>query len=210
MSEQIILRFRDIIGAHNRSIMVVGAGATGSWLTMMATKQNYKCIVVDYDNIELHNCGTSIYRPEHVGKPKAQVLAETFDNVTAVVDRFRDEHVEQYSPDLMVSAVDNMAARREVFEAARKHVKPLIDMRVHYPYAMIFAVEPAPGAMAEYEKTLYDDDVAWSGDCTRQNTPFLSAFTASIALRYASFPIRGYRVTVANIDKMIIMEAAEQ
>jgi flavin-dependent dehydrogenase len=209
MSEQIILRFRDIIGAHNRSIMVVGAGATGSWFTMMATKQNYKCIVIDHDAVELHNCGTSIYRPEHVGKPKAAVLEETLDNVTAIVDRFRDEYVEQYGPDLIVSAVDSMAARREIYSAARKHYRPLIDMRVHYPYAMIFAAEAAPGAMEKYEATLYGDDVAWIGDCTRQNTPFLSAFTASIALRYASFPVRGYRVTVANIDKMIIVEAGE-
>jgi len=209
MSEQIILRFRDIIGAHNRSIMVVGAGATGSWFTMMATKQNYKCIVVDYDSVELHNCGTSIYRLEHVGKPKAHVLAEMLDNVEAIVDRFKGEYVEQYNPDLIVSAVDNMEARREIFEAAKRHAKPLIDMRVHYPYAIILAAEAAPGSMAKYEATLYGDDVAWVGDCTRQNTPFLSAFTASIALRYASFPIRGYRVTVANIDRMIIVEAGE-
>ena len=204
------LRFSDIIGVKDQAIMVVGAGATGSWFTAMAVKQGYSVIAVDYDHVEPHNIGTSIYTPQHIGASKVEALAEILgDGVTPIQDKFDAKHVESHNPDLLVAAVDNMATRRQIYEAARSMAKPLIDMRVHYPYAVIYAVEPSPSAMSRDGETLYDDEQAWEGDCTRQNTPFLSAIAASIALKYASFKIRGFTMTAFNAEKMMLVEVNE-
>ena len=210
----ITLRFDDIIEAKNRTIMLVGAGATGSWFAMMAVKQNYDIIVMDFDTLEAHNIGTSIYMDvADVGQYKVNVLQKmTGTNVIAIPQRFDEKYLKEWRGhvDLIVSAVDNMDARRQIAKAAKKYVKPLIDMRVHYPYAMIYAVEAKPSALERYEETLYDDEQAWQGSCTAQNTPFLSALAASIALKYASFPIRGFAVTALNIEKMTLTEAREE
>lgn len=207
------LRFEDIIEVKNRMIMLVGAGATGSWFAMMAVKQDYDLIVVDFDVLEVHNIGTSIYVSDHdIGINKARLLGRIFgEKVTPIPEKFSEKHLREWGAfvDLIVSAVDNMEARKQIAEAAKKYVKPLIDMRVHYPYAMIYAVEARPSALEKYEETLYDDEEAWQGSCTRQNTPFLSALAASIALKYASFPIRGFAVTAVNVENMTLTEARE-
>ena len=207
------LRFDDIIEAKGRTIMLVGAGATGSWFAAMAVKQDYKIIAIDHDKLAIHNIGTSIYNDvTDVGQYKVNVLQKMIGtNVVAIPQMFDEKYLDEWQEyvDLIISAVDNMDARKQIAEAAKKYVKPLIDMRVHYPYAMIYAVEARPSALEKYEETLYDDEEAWQGSCTRQNTPFLSALAASIALKYASFPVRGFAVTALNVEKMMLMEARE-
>ena len=207
------LRFDDIIEVKGRTIMLVGAGATGSWFAMMAVKQGYDIIAIDYDTLEPHNVGTSIYPTDFdKGVKKVFLLRRyLYGKVIPIPEKFNEKHLEKWEAcvDLIVSAVDNMEARRQIAEAAKKYVKPLIDMRVHYPYAMIYAVEARPSALERYEETLYDDEEAWQGSCTRQNTPFLSALAASIALKYASFPIRGFAVTAINVENMTLTEARE-
>ena len=210
----ITLRFEDIIQAKDRTIMLVGAGATGSWFAAMAVKQGYDIIAIDHDKLAIHNIGTSIYTDvADVGQYKVNVLQKmTGTNVIAIPQRFDEKYLEEWREyvDLIVSAVDNMEARRQICEAAEKYMKPLIDMRVHYPYAIIYAVEGKPSALKKYKETLYDDEEAWQGSCTAQNTPFLSALAASIALRYASFPIRGFAVAAVNVEKMALTEAREE
>ena len=212
----ITLRFEDIIEAKNRTIMLVGAGATGSWFAAMAVKQDYTIIAVDFDKLELHNIGTSIYTDRRdICEYKVDVLAKMLGNrIKPIRERFSEELLRELSIftniDLIVSAVDNMEARRQIAEAAKNHMKPLVDMRVHYPYAMVYAVEGKPSAIRKFMETLYDDEQAWQGSCTAQNTPFLSALAASIALKYASFPIRGFAVATADVEKMTLTEAREE
>ena len=204
----VTLRFDDITQRKKANIMVVGVGATGSWFAELAVRQGYKIYAIDYDDVELHNVGTSAYLTDDIGKLKAEALANRLGNVVPIVSKFSEKLVADYEPDILVSAVDNMATRKEIFAAAKKYRKPLIDIRVHYPYALIYAVEPSPIALGKYAETLYDDGEAWRGDCTRQNTPYLSAVAASIALKYASFPIRGIKVATFNADKVIAVEVA--
>ena len=210
----ITLRFEDIIEAKHRTIMLVGAGATGSWFAAMAAKQDYDLIVIDFDTLEVHNIGTSIYQSDHdVGINKAHLLRRMLGGrVIPIPEKFGEKHMKEWGSfiDLIVSAVDNMEARRQIAEAAKKHMKPIIDMRVHYPYAMVYAVEGKPSAIGKFMETLYNDEQAWQGSCTRQNTPFLSALAASIALKYASFPIRGFAVATADVEKMTLTEAREE
>ena len=209
----ITLRFDDIIEAKNRTIMLVGAGATGSWFAMMAVKQGYDIIAIDYDTLEPHNVGTSIYPTDFDKGAKKVFLLQRYlyGKVVPIPEKFGEKHLKEWEAcvDLIVSAVDNMEARKEIADAAERYMKPLIDMRVHYPYAMIYVVEGKPSLMEKFKETLYGDDEAWQGSCTRQNTPFLSALAASIALKYASFPIRGYTVVSVDVDKMMLAEARE-
>ena len=210
----VTLRFDGIIQAKNRTIMLVGAGATGSWFAAMAAKQGYDIIAIDDDKLMIHNIGTSIYNdPADIGKYKVEVLQKMMgSNVIAIPEKFSKKHLDEWGEyvDLIVSAVDNMEARKQIADAAEEYFKPLIDMRVHYPYAMIYVVEGRPSAVRKFRETLYSDDEAWEGECTRQNTPFLAAMAASIALKYASFQIRGYAVAALDVEKMMMTEAREE
>ncbi len=109
-------------------LVVCGAGAVGSNLTLNLVRQGFRLIrVIDDDRVESHNIGTQTYTLSDVGAFKAEVLqAEVFRAVEVEIEaerrRLTEKNVEKLlaEADIVIDGFDNTASRLLVTEFCRK------------------------------------------------------------------------------------------
>jgi adenylyltransferase/sulfurtransferase len=62
---------------RSRTVLIAGAGNIGSHLAPLVARIGVARIrIVDRDHVEAKNLATQDFRPQHVGRPKAEVIAE--------------------------------------------------------------------------------------------------------------------------------------
>ncbi len=155
-------------------ITVVGCGGIGSFVVLALAKMGCRAISVwDDDRVEPHNIPNQAYRVADVRRLKVEALADLVRDVAGVPLAIHAERVrEQRLQGLVVSAVDTMAARREIWLRAVRHraaVPLYLDARMGAEVARILTVRPAdPDDIRRYEATLYDDLEAVVLPCSAQ------------------------------------------
>jgi molybdopterin/thiamine biosynthesis adenylyltransferase len=119
------------------SVAVVGAGGTGSLVTMMLTRQGIrKLIIIDPDTVETTNLNRLVgSTPKNVNQPKPEVLkryAESYatTGIEAVNQSILHPEALQRLKEVeaIFSCTDNQASRMVLNEAAVKYHKILIDL----------------------------------------------------------------------------------
>ena len=117
-----------------KTIYVVGVGGTGSSAARIIARILYdmersrkhapQMILVDHDTIEEKNIGRqALFAPSSVGQNKAVVAARVLSfalglEVGAIPMKFDPErHTDRYGGNLIVSCVDNHAARQAIHRA---------------------------------------------------------------------------------------------
>jgi PRTRC genetic system ThiF family protein len=133
-------QYRIEIGHPDRvAILLVGVGGTGghvapilAQLAAWATGQglDLRLYFIDPDVVEPKNLGRQNFCPAEVGYPKAFTLAWRYQaalgvNIIPVVERFSAAMLERYKPTyspqgtlmIVIGAVDNVYARRDIAEA---------------------------------------------------------------------------------------------
>lgn len=119
-------------------IMIFGAGRTGSVMAESLHRTGAQVIVADNDDFELHNIGESaLVGLDAVGLPKAQTVAQLLQNtspnkspveyVTASVHEFSSLAAVRESS-LLITAVDNSAARLMTSLLASLYLIPILDL----------------------------------------------------------------------------------
>lgn len=202
-------RFSQIVWAEpakSTTVTVVGVGGIGSWLSLFLSRAGYNVQMIDNDKVERHNIGGQLFskKNEHDFKTHAMLgIINEFSpgtTTTAVCSKFKYSNVEGSS--VIVSAVDNMATRKEILEGWKKHlssagafcpVKLFVDGRMMAEQFQVFFV--TPGRIAEYEKTLFNDAEVPDEPCTNKAT---THFGAGIA----------YTIT-KGINNFLAIEAGE-
>ena len=80
MAENVIYKRQKSLNLRKyRSFGVIGAGGIGSWVALdlaLAIEGLERVVIVDFDDIELHNLNRTPYRYFDVGRPKVEALAE--------------------------------------------------------------------------------------------------------------------------------------
>ena len=175
-----------------KSVHVIGAGATGSYLLLQLAKLGVQDIHVwDFDKIEDHNLANQLYGPDHIGMNKVdaiqKVLKEQADmDITVHAERVTDQRLDG----VVFLLTDTMASRKEIFANSLKfkpHVDLVIETRMGAQEMVIHAFEPVhPGLVEKWESTLTSDDVevAAPSDCGAQTT---IGATASMLAGFASW-----------------------
>lgn len=115
---------------HIRTVTLVGLGGTGSQLSRLLARILYdmrrtrlhvpSLRFIDPDRVELHNCGRQSFCDAEVGHYKAEVLARRYNCalgleigwIAAPVSA--QQHFGGETGHLVIGAVDNEAARREL------------------------------------------------------------------------------------------------
>ena len=193
--------FLDPEKLNEYSILVVGAGAVGSWATLALAKMGAQNVSVwDKDVVELHNASVQVYSSREVGKKKAYLLADWVDKladngmrINAVAENIDADTVNLVCPSnaIMVMAVDNMPARRHLWDLAKANpkIKLVVDVRSSGDVLRVYAVNPQdPQHEAFYEGQFYDGRPGEAMPCTRQAISFSSFFSAAfIASTVAAF-----------------------
>lgn len=159
-------------------VHIIGAGATGSWLTLILAKMGVKNLnVYDFDTVESHNLPNQAYRlhseegESDIGKLKVNAL-EDIIRASAGIDIKGENEVVDGSKKLqgvVFVLTDTMSSRKEIFEKAIRYnsqVKLLVETRMGLETGRIYAINPIdPHHVKEYEKTLYSDEEATTSAC---------------------------------------------
>lgn len=115
---------------HISQVTLVGCGGTGGQLARTIARIVYdmkqrrmhtpKIRLIDPDIVEMKNTGRQLFVPGDCGKHKAEVLGQRFNRalgldiewITEPVDAAK--HFDRYSNNLVIGAVDNHEARKEL------------------------------------------------------------------------------------------------
>ena len=139
MTTQLPLTFDPHQQLHQ--VVLVGLGGTGSiwarsvcrlvWDLAQRGRHLPGLTFIDPDVVELKNVGRQMFTPADIGAPKAETLAKRFSYALGIEVRWRneafdaDKHVE--SDVLLLGAVDNHLARRELVRACEKYQLCYVD-----------------------------------------------------------------------------------
>lgn len=169
-----------------RAIIVVGAGGIGSWVTMCLSRIGCSVVLYDKDIFEVHNMGGQMVALSQIGLNKADavralcaMLVGPSSSVNPTVDMY-DENCPT-SP-IMIAAVDNMQARKIIFDKWSKiygNSKDaiLIDGRLLAEDYQVYGV--TTDRLSLYSRTLFSDSDVPTENCTLKSTTHCSLGIAS-------------------------------
>lgn len=136
---QFYTRQEDIFNPINQrfKIIVLGAGALGSFITLNLAKLGFDNITVwDFDNVVEGNIGAQFYRIKDIGKSKVEALKEIVKDFTDIdieinnKEVTKDTELEFGSDILYVLTFDTLKNRKMFFEMTKDQKCFVIDARV--------------------------------------------------------------------------------
>lgn len=169
------------------SIIIGGAGGIGSWLALFLKRAGFSIYIFDDDIIESHNLGGQFFRNRQVGVSKVSALKSNIHDYTGnFINIYTEKYVkESFVAPFMMSAFDNMAARKLMFEKWYAYAvenldeNPLfIDGRLEMEQLQIFCV--TVDTADEYRKHLFDDGDVEELACTTKQTSHSAGMIASL------------------------------
>ena len=169
------LRHLSVFDPHafgQRRVDVIGAGATGSRITLSLAKLGVENLHVwDFDQVEEHNVANQVYGLGDIGSPKVDALAEIVKVQTGLAITAYNERVDGTQPlgDVVFVLTDTMASRKKIWEGAfrlKMRTSLMIETRMGADSGRIYAVNPnRPKEVKGWEATLYSDDEAEVSAC---------------------------------------------
>lgn len=159
-------------------VHIVGAGAIGSFITLMLAKMGITDITVyDYDTVSVENMSCQFYRFSDIGKNKVDALkdiVESFTNIKikTVAKAWTKEMPVEFRG-IVISAADSMEVRKELFEHCKKdfRIQWFIDSRMGAETALMYVMNAQKKVDQDaYANTLYTDKEASQERCTAKST----------------------------------------
>jgi molybdopterin/thiamine biosynthesis adenylyltransferase len=181
-----------------RSIMLVGAGGIGSWTALNLSRIGHELYLIDPDTVDETNVtGGQMYLRTQIGKAKVLAVKEVCSlmGTTAPMHTFQEYYngSEMGMTDVCVTGLDNMAARRLVYEAWKEHVQGktteeerkkclLIDGRLTMEMHEVLALRgDRPQDWERYERDyLFSDEETVELACTTKQSTFGAMGIASV------------------------------
>lgn len=175
-----LLRQKDLIPQEvlGKSILIVGAGAVGSFTALTLAKMGYYNItVVDFDTIEVENLNCQFYRDMDISKKKVIALSTLVRSFTGVAINAIDDRILESTDldtyDIVIAAVDSMVVRSLIWNKVKDSKCFYIDPRMGGESILLYSVDTNSMDMTtSYERTLYSDDEAVVERCTAKATMY--------------------------------------
>jgi len=172
-------------------IMIVGIGSIGSYVALCLARSLHSLFLIDGDEVDETNVqGGQLYRTSDVGKKKVVAVTEICRQFGCTGEIMPVDTM--YTPetgmtDICICGLDNMAARKLVFESWETHLKNeasekgtvndclFIDGRITGELFEAFAIKGNDlEAIEEYKRDwLFNDSVVPDLDCTVKSTTFI-------------------------------------
>ena len=162
------------------NILVVGAGSIGSWTSLALLKLGCQNVtVIDFDDVGEENIGSQIYSSYDIGKwkvkafkEKAELLVETSPKI--IVNPVNDANtIPPNIYDIVISAVDNMQARKDVFKQLNPSPAWFLDGRMAANNVQLFATKmDNPDQVSFYDSTLFSSEDAMPIACSERSVVY--------------------------------------
>jgi len=175
-----------------RTIYLIGLGGIGSYVAYNLARIGHQLILIDGDVVDETNVnGGQLYRVADVGKYKVDVMQEIcrqFGGINGISAYSTNYEEEDFGAnDITICGLDNMAARKQVFEAwvdgfyGDKDAL-YIDGRLLMESMEIFAIKgDDEEAISKYrEEHLFDDSEVADLDCTSKQSSFAGMIIAGM------------------------------
>ena len=146
--------------------------------------------VWDFDVVEGHNIANQVYGVPHIGKKKAEAIAEIiYENTGTKVDvKTVKVNGKQELGNVVFLVTDTMKSRKEIWEKAIKGkmtIEAMFEGRMGVDRARVYWAQPIlPSHGTNYEKTLYDDGGAEVSPCGSTISVGPTAETLSAMLQW--------------------------
>ena len=173
-------RHKNIFNPENQmKITIIGAGSIGSNLTLLLARLGLTDICVyDDDIVEDHNLGHQAFRVDDIFTLKTEALRDIVKAATGTEIEIVSNQTDgkEIVTDILILAVDSMAARKTIFENAKYSF--CVDGRMGGETFNIYAFS---GADTEaYEKTLYSDAEASDLPCGGKSIGYVSYMISAL------------------------------
>lgn len=155
-------------------IHVIGCGATGSHIALLAAKMGAHDIHIwDADLVESHNLPNQVYALKHIGKRKVDALTEVLLDFNPEIEvtaypRFFEPRDANYLRGIVVIAVDSMAARKMLCDVftLNANIDLVLETRLGFDYAEVNVIDNMDlDACESWRDSLRDDDEVPEGPC---------------------------------------------
>ena len=172
----------------NISVIVIGAGGIGSWLTLFLSRIGYNVRLYDNDIFEEHNMGGQFVSRSYMSSNKVNAVANLVTNFGGRAINTKNEWYTKtgMTSKYMFACTDKMEPRRIAFEnwfkynSSKSNVDALfIDGRLLMEQMQILCVTPSDTKVYR-EKHLFDDSEVEEENCTMKQTSHSAAMIASL------------------------------
>lgn len=161
-------------------ITIIGCGSVGSAVAIQLSKMGFGNMTVqDFDLVEDVNIGCQRHNILDIGQNKANATAKAVSlasgfEIKSIVEAYKGEPL----TGIIVSAVDVMSVRKEIFEAATLG-SLIVDPRMAATqFDLLTCLKGADDEL--YKATLFDDSEAVHTPCTMKSTMFCADILAGM------------------------------
>lgn len=179
---------------EKRPITIIGIGGIGSWTALNLARIGHGLLLVDGDIVDDTNVsGGQMFRLRDVGTYKVDAVQDicrefgcTDNNILPIAEMYNKQTFDNSDyGDITICGLDNMAARKEIFEdwvRRAKYSELFIDGRLTMEMNEIFCIQKDKiEQIKEYrEKHLFSDEEANLVDCTTKQSTFGAMNIASL------------------------------
>lgn len=176
--------------SEQKEILLVGCGGIGSWLALNLSRIGHSLSICDMDIVDISNVeGGQMFRKSDVGASKVDVVVRVCREFgcTNSIDAMNYMYTKEAgSTQIVISGLDNMSARKEVFETWEKYISSLsaegsdlsecllMDGRLTMEMFEIFTIRGNDEAAIEkYKKDhLFSDEESILLDCSTKQSTF--------------------------------------
>lgn len=177
------------------TVTIAGCGGIGSWTSLLISRLNpYKIRLYDNDNVEEVNLAGQLFDKNDIGDSKVYSCINTINRFSDFYRAYGNNS--RLTSDILISTehlrniicgFDNMASRKEIFEAWYKNYKGssesiFIDGRLNAEDFQIFCItgENADAAFKYKEHYLFSDNAVEEAPCSYKQTSFCASMIASL------------------------------
>lgn len=179
-----------------KDVTLVGVGGIGSWTALNLARIGHSLMLIDPDFVDITNVtGGQMFRSSDIGVSKVDAVLSICRQMGCEgdIDRIRKEYDSSMgSAEIMITGLDNMAARKECYEGWKANVlligkDPMrtnflfIDGRLTMEMMELLTIKgDDEKAMQNYEKDyLFSDEESIQLDCTTKQSTFAAMGIAS-------------------------------
>lgn len=196
-------------------INIIGVGATGSWVGLVAAKMGWHNFRVwDLDIVETHNCPNQIYNISQAGKKKVDAFEELLleFNPNIIVEKhdcfFEASKHAHLLKDYVFVAVDSNSARKDIFQAIKGNfnIDLAIETKMGFNHATMNIFDPFDYTQIErlISSLVEDSELQESACNARIMTTLTNIVASSVVHTFSGYAASISRDTTYNYKKTTI------
>ena len=175
--------------ANDSVLNIIGVGATGSWVGLLAAKMGWHNFRIwDLDLVESHNLPNQIYSPQHVGMKKVDAFEAVLKEFNSQVNVekwdcfFESQLHKDLLEDYVFVAVDSLSARKDIVDCCKNNIMidQIFETQMGFKHATINCFSPIETSQIDsYLSLLKNDNEVQESACNERIITTLTSIVAS-------------------------------